>query len=100
MVRVRPAAQSPRGEPCNFPQGTRKEKRLGFPTRQLMTPRREPSHLLGCRPRRTAEGLLLGVRAQFVSGREPQVEPAIPKTSFPTASEHVLGSHGGWWPGA
>lgn len=57
-------------------------------------PQQEASHSSGRRPGKMVEELRLGTRAQFISGRDLGVDPAIPGASFPTASEHVLGSWG------
>ena len=59
-----------------------------------VTPQQEASHLSGCRPGKMVADLRLGTSAQFISGRGLRVDPAIPGASFPTASEHVLGSWG------
>lgn len=61
-----------------------------------LTPQQEASHLSVCRPGKMVEELRLGTRAQFISGRDLRVDPAVPGASFPTASERVLGSWG--WP--
>lgn len=52
------------------------------------TPARDPSagvtgDLFGCRPGRTAERLVLGVRAQFVSAESPGLSLLFPRHCFP-----------------